>query len=384
VITGKRALILGSGTYGRLIGAELLKSPVFQSMYVAARTFEKASRLAANLNAISVKPVSAVKLDATDFASVCSEARKVDIIVNVTHPMAATVVPAARAAMECGLPYIDINIDIPSTREVMALDGDAKSAGVTMIPGCGYDPGLINMLAFHASRGMDTVEEVHFAGAEQFAVALCPKEAIDAILDIFGVPFIYRDGRYVDVAPGSGTEEVEMPGLDSKLEIMAAQHTPLVTIPRAFGGVRLVTYKMGMSPIATGNDIWRRILEWGLNSKEKVDVKGVKVAPCDFIAAFFASPSHARAIRPNLKFWSVRRVLVKGTIGGANLIRSYACHDPKVVATERTCALAAEMLVSGVISQKGVVIPENIDAEPFLRQALGWGMVIQETEELVR
>jgi saccharopine dehydrogenase-like NADP-dependent oxidoreductase len=54
------------------------------------------------------------------------------------------------------------------------------------------------------------------------------------------------------------------------------------------------------------------------------------------------------------------------------------------VATERTCALAAEMLVSGVISQKGVVIPENIDAEPFLRQALGWGMVIQETEELVR
>jgi saccharopine dehydrogenase-like NADP-dependent oxidoreductase len=161
-----------------------------------------------------------------------------------------------------------------------------------------------------------------------------------------------------------------------KLEVMSVVHTQLATFPHAFPGVRLVTCKSGMSPPGTGNDVLRRILEWELDSTETLSVGGTSIRPADFIAAFLSSPTHAKAIRPQLERYSAFQVTVKGRKKGQLVSKTYTCHDPKVLATTRTCALAAEMLARGDFGP-GVVTPESINPDPFINQALSWGMVIE-------
>jgi hypothetical protein len=46
---------------------------------------------------------------------------------------------------------------------LLALDGDAKRAGVLLAAGCGLVPGLADVLARHAADALDRADEVHVA-----------------------------------------------------------------------------------------------------------------------------------------------------------------------------------------------------------------------------
>ena len=56
-------------------------------------------------------------------------------------------------------------------------------------------------------------------------------------------------------------------------------------------------------------------------------------------------------------------------------------NDTRYCMTESTCWLAAELLVQGEIRQKGVVVPEALNPQPFLAMARQHGVIIRETVE---
>ncbi|MCP6725795.1 hypothetical protein NL526_27445, partial [Klebsiella pneumoniae] len=45
--------------------------------------------------------------------------------------------------------------------EQLALDGEAKAAGVSIIPDCGLAPGMVSVLAMHGAARFDSVDEIH-------------------------------------------------------------------------------------------------------------------------------------------------------------------------------------------------------------------------------
>src|SRR5205085_7942515 len=45
--------------------------------------------------------------------------------------------------------------------EQLALDAEAKSAGINIIPDCGLAPGMVSVLAMHGANRFDEIEEIH-------------------------------------------------------------------------------------------------------------------------------------------------------------------------------------------------------------------------------
>src|SRR5258708_3782969 len=45
--------------------------------------------------------------------------------------------------------------------EQLALDAEAKAAGINIIPDCGLAPGMVSILAMHGAKQFDQVSEIH-------------------------------------------------------------------------------------------------------------------------------------------------------------------------------------------------------------------------------
>ena len=55
-----------------------------------------------------------------------------------------------RAAIRAGCHYVDVCDDWEPTLEMLALDTEARAAGVTAVIGLGASPGITNLLAVQA------------------------------------------------------------------------------------------------------------------------------------------------------------------------------------------------------------------------------------------
>lgn len=71
----------------------------------------------------------------------------VDLVLNMSGPFFAGSDSLALAALRAGTTYIDIGDDLEATETVLAMDSDAKRAGVALITGAGWSPGVSNWCA---------------------------------------------------------------------------------------------------------------------------------------------------------------------------------------------------------------------------------------------
>ncbi len=58
---------------------------------------------------------------------------------------------------------MDVNDEYETTPEMLALDGEAKRVGITVILGLGGAPGVDNVLVKAAADQLDSVDEIHTA-----------------------------------------------------------------------------------------------------------------------------------------------------------------------------------------------------------------------------
>jgi saccharopine dehydrogenase-like NADP-dependent oxidoreductase len=253
---------------------------------------------------------------------------------------------------------------------------------VSVLIGFGDVPGLINIVAKMGALKLDEVEEIHMAAGGNNVRFLAP--AMERLWqNVWSDPYVYQDGKYVPVPACSGRESIPLPGVDEELPVMASVNLPLVTLPRFFPGVKLVTFKTGIGPAESGNDLIASLFKWGFNSREPIEVKGVKVAPADFAPAFLGSAAHASAMsigtRPVVSGYQVR---VTGKKNKQAASFTYQFRDTRAAMTQSICVLAAEMLLEGKISQKGILAAEAVEPEPFIQMALKNGIVMREVAEM--
>lgn len=381
-----RVLIIGTGFYGIRTLQLLAKSDVFSKIVVGELDLAKAEAAAAQVTRTG-KEIIVKKVDATSEPSLLDAMKGVDMVVNITGPFHLTAIPTIKAAMKAGINYLDINANISTIRDVLALDREVAAAGISALICFGDIPGMGSLVARHGINKLDDVTEIHIAsGGGRYRF---PLVGIDRLWrNIFSMPVIYRDGEFIQVEAFSDPEIIQPPG-SAPFKVVLANLPTTVTMPHAIPGVKLVTFKSGMGPDDIGTDLMATLFKWGMDSAEPIDVKGVKVAPVDFGIAFLASDAHSGAIGLlNRDLNDVSGTVYNGfqfKIIGRKNGQEARCligyNDTRYCMTESTCWLAAELLVQGEIRQKGVVVPEALDPQPFLAMAKQNGVIIRETIE---
>jgi hypothetical protein len=124
--------------------------------------------------------------------------------------------------------------------ELLELDGRARDGGVPLVVGAGMAPGLTDVLAKHAARGFEAVEEIHVAKlgtggpvcARQHHRAL-GAEALD-----------WRDGQWVRRPGGSGRELSWFPDPIGGRDCYRAGLPDALLLVPAFPAARRVTARV--------------------------------------------------------------------------------------------------------------------------------------------
>ena len=120
-------LIYGATGYtGTLIAREAVARG--ERPLLAGRNAEKVGALAKELGC----EWRAFDLDAIDLSGV-------ELVLHCAGPFIHTSKPMVRACLAAGVHYLDITGEIAVFEPVLARDADAKRAGVTLLPGAGFD-----------------------------------------------------------------------------------------------------------------------------------------------------------------------------------------------------------------------------------------------------
>jgi short subunit dehydrogenase-like uncharacterized protein len=87
----------------------------------------------------------------------------VTVLLNCAGPFVRTAEPLMRACLTTGVHYLDIAAELDSYRLAEKLDGDAKAAGVMLLPGSGGSVAMLGCLAGHAAKRLTAPRSLSIA-----------------------------------------------------------------------------------------------------------------------------------------------------------------------------------------------------------------------------
>jgi saccharopine dehydrogenase-like NADP-dependent oxidoreductase len=373
-----RIIVLGgAGDMASRAVRELATRPEVTRLTIADADWETAAGLAAKLNkqidASDDRRVSAVWVDANDPQSLVDAIRGHDVAASGIGPFYRYERPVAQAAIDAGVPYVSLCDDYDAVQAVLQLNDLARTAGVTVLTGLGWTPGLSNLLARKAADQLDQVEEINVAWAssasdsEGFAVIL-------HTMHIFTGQVPSRlYGWSVDVAAGTGKEAILFPPPVGVVNCYHVGHPEPVTLPRLYSGVQTVTLKGGLSEQPL-NDLAIWLARLGLtNTPAKKQALGRLIkALLPALSQLGQPPEPCSAVR----------VDVVGFADGKQQRISYAAAAHMTELTALPLAIGALMLARGEIDSPGVVAPEEcVDPERFFAELEGLGIEIHEMSD---
>lgn len=149
-----RLALTGLGVVGRRAARQLVESPAVEHLIVAGNQPRHDSDLAAALG---------VRAEACAFRAGDALPEGIDAVA--TALPGELDVAVVRTAIERGISVVTAADGSAALAALRELDGAARSAGVTVLTGCGFAPGLSEVLARHASTLYDHVDEVRIARA---------------------------------------------------------------------------------------------------------------------------------------------------------------------------------------------------------------------------
>ncbi len=329
---------------------------------IADYRLERAQQFATELGARA----QAVFVDAEDPEMLVRVLEGADAAVGCIGPFYHFAPKLARAAIRARVPYVDICDDWGPMDELKGMDADARAAGITVINGLGWTPGITNLMAKKAAAQMDTMDEIRIywgggaADSEGLAVVMHVFYAISGEVPTF------REGRRVMVRAGSEKEWVEFPAPLGRVEVFHCGHPEPLTIPRTIPA-RTVFLKGGLTP-RWNNSLGAWLVKLGLSRSHRSIVRTSRlIHRLEGIIGAGGVP------------YSGARVDVVGRKGGEPRTIRYATVDKMGRLTGIPAAIGAVMLARREIARPGVFAPEEIlEPDPFFAQLEKRGIRIVE------
>jgi lysine 6-dehydrogenase len=378
-----RMFVLGAGLQGSACAYDLLQNPEVKEVRLADL---HTGHLAQFLAPYSGERLIYTTLDVRDKEAVLALMRESNAAMSAIpyyHNF-----ELAALAVEAGIHFSDLGGNTEIVFKQKTLDEAAKKKGITIIPDCGLAPGMVNILAEHAIRQLDSVETVriYVGGLPQRPEPPLNYQivySLEGVLDYYTtLSWVLRKGKRTQVKALSEIEAVNFGGSLGELE---GFHTAGGLSTMAFryeGKIPTMEYKTLRYPGHAR--IMEAIRELGLLDLNAVDVKGVKVVPRDLVVAAMGP----RLTKPNAHDLVALRVYAEGAKDGKPKrigweMVDYYDEENGISAMERSTgyslSITGQMQARGEIGKAGVFTPdEAVPAEKYIRELAARGVMIRE------
>lgn len=270
-------LVLGAGRMGLGAVHDLAQQPDVVGITVADSDLSKAEDVARRY----AGKARAVRVDASDQAAATELMRG--------HASAISCVnywlneKLARAAIDAGTHFCDLGGNNDVVDAELALDADARAAGVNVVPDCGLAPGMVAVLAAHGAARFEKLEAIHIR------VGGLPQEpkppldyqlvfSVEGLINEYVEPArVIRDGRVATVESMTEVEELEFPAPFGRLEAFQTSGGTSTLVDTFLGRVRDLDYKTIRYPGHCAR--FKTMIDLGLCSSTPIDVDGTRVKP---------------------------------------------------------------------------------------------------------
>jgi lysine 6-dehydrogenase len=377
-----KILVLGAGRMGLGAVFDLTRNSQVDAITVA--DFDLA-RSRAIVGFIRSDNVSVAEVDVTSRQDVIHLMRGHDSVISCVPYYHNLLL--ARAAIEAQVNFCDLGGNNAVVDAELALDAQAREAGVNIIPDCGLAPGMVSLLVAHGANRFDQLDQVHIrvGGLPQN-----PKPPLEyqlgfsvegLINEYLGKARVVRGGKLVEVDTMTEVELLEFPPPFGQLE---AFHTSggSSTLPESFRGrVRELDYKTIRYP---GHcEKFKLLIDLGFADGDGLGLNGQHISPRRFL-----SETLVRRLPADEPDVVLIRVEFRGEKAGERKILRYDVIDKYdestgLSAMMRTTAfpasIIAQMMARGEIKEKGANPQERcVPADTFLAELAARGIEINE------
>jgi lysine 6-dehydrogenase len=378
-----KILVLGAGRMGFGAVYDLAhNSPGVEAVTVADFDLAKAEEVAAKVGG---GKVSARQIDASNYSAVVELMRGHDSAVSCVNYWHN--VELSKAAIETAICFCDLGGNNYIVDRQLALDEEAKRAGISIIPDCGLAPGMVSILAVHGACSFDETHEIHIrvGGLPQN-----PKPPLDYQL-VFSVEGLINE--YVEDARVIRGGEIARVESMTELESLSFENFPPLeafqtsggtsTLPETFlGKIRELDYKT--IRYAGHCEKFKTMIDLGLCSSEEIVADSVKVKPRRVLGELLQK--YLPADEPD---YVLVRLEFVGKSGGETKRLRYDIIDKQdeqtgLSAMMRTTAfpasIIAQMMAKGDVRERGATPQEKaIDADKFVAELTRRNINIRET-----
>ena len=272
-----KILVLGAGRMGHGAVYDLVhNSADVEQVTVADFHLDKAEAVASAVGG----SVDARQIDASDNAAVLELMRGHNSVISCVNYWYNE--SLSRAAIAARANFCDLGGNNYVVDEQLAMDADAKAAGVNIIPDCGLAPGMVSILAMHGAKQFDEIEEIHIrvGGLPQdpqpplnYQLVFSVEGLINEYIEVARV---IRDGRVTEVESMTEIEPLEFDGFPPLEAFQTSGGTS--TLPDTFlGKIRELDYKT--IRYAGHCEKFKAMIDLGLCSSDEITVDYQKVTP---------------------------------------------------------------------------------------------------------
>lgn len=264
--------VIGAGAIGSAVAQSLLAYDEVTSVQVC----DARARSLQELHAIVQNPrLRSFQVDARDPTVLAPILEGSACVVGCAEPKMNP--PLAELCLSLGIHFCDLGGNTNIVRKELALAGRAQEKAVWIVPNCGLDPGLTNILCVQGANQFDEVDEAHLRVGD---VPLHPEPpfnfriswSAEKIIEDYTHPIhLIKDGDVKAAAPLSHEERIQFPKPFGKMEAFCTAGGLTTLIDLLDGKVKMLDHKLVRWPGHAAQ--MRFLLALGFGEQRYIDVR---------------------------------------------------------------------------------------------------------------
>jgi saccharopine dehydrogenase (NAD+, L-lysine forming) len=391
-----KVLLVGVGGVGEAIAAIAKPRAWVEQMVLADYNVKRAKEVQKKLRQPKRFPVEFI--DASKKSEIVKLAKKykVDLIMNAVDPVYNEQI--FDAAFTAGVNYMDMAMTLSTPHKTDPFNKcgvklgdyqfkkakDWQKKKLLALVGCGVEPGMADVFARYAQDHLfDEIEELGIRDGANIAIEgyeFAPNFSIwTTIEECLNPPVVWEEGKgWFTTAPFSEPEVFDFPEI-GPVEVVNVEHEEVLLMPR-WVKTKRATFKYGLGDQFIG--VLKTLHMIGLDNKEKINVKGVKVAPRDVVAACLPDPAYlgdkmsgktcAGTWVKGKKDGKDRQVYLYQVADNAECMKKWGC-QAVVAQTAFNAVIGMDLIEHGLWKGVGVLGPEAFPSEPFMDKMADYG-----------
>ena len=392
-----RVLLVGVGGVGEAIAAIAKPRAWMELMVLADYNLKRAQEVQQKLGDEARFPVESIDASKQENVEALAKKYEVDLIMNAVDPIFNKQI--FDAAYNVGAKYMDMAMTLSEPHPTdpfnktgvklgdyqFAKSQEWEAKGLLALVGFGVEPGMADVFARYAQDHLfDEIEEIGIRDGANITIDgydFAPSFSIwTTIEECLNPPIIWeKDKGWFTTEPFSEHETFDFPEGIGPIDVVNVEHEEVLLVPRWLKTKR-VTFKYGLGDEFIG--VLKTLHKLGLDSKEKIKVKGMDVSPRDVVAASLPDPAH---LGEKMHGKTCAGTWVRGTKDGKKKeVYLYQVADNQQCMAKWNCqavvaqtafspVIAMDLIEHGVWGGAGILGPEAFDPIPFMEKMADYG-----------